>query len=89
MVNHSREEEYVRATFYSTNTVEGYFGLHNRGVYGVYHHVSRQHLGRYLVEFDFRYNERASTDAERAVAAIKGSEGKRLMYRRTGGAEAV
>ena len=39
---------------------------------------------RYLCEFDFRYNERSALgveDAERSVKAVKGIEGKRLMYR--------
>jgi len=75
-------EEYVRGDAY-TNTVEGYFSILKRGITGVYHHVSQEHLKRYLAEFDFRYNERASlgvTDAERAAKAIKGAEGKRLTY---------
>ena len=51
---------------------------------GVYQHVSQKHLKRYLGEFDFRYNTRELTDAERASKALKGIEGKRLTYRRTG-----
>ncbi len=84
-VNHSAEE-YVRAYFWHTNTVEGYFSILKRGVYGVYHHVSEQHLHRYLAEFDFRYNEREAldvSDAERTEKAVKGIVGKRLTYRRT------
>jgi transposase-like protein len=84
-VNHSAEE-YVRAYFWHTNTVEGYFSILKRGITGVYHQVSAQHLHRYLAEFDFRYNERARlgvNDAMRAEKAIKGIEGKRLTYRRT------
>jgi hypothetical protein len=59
-----------------------------RGIAGVYHHVSPQHLKRYLAEFDFRYNERAAldvTDAERARRAIKGVVGKRVTYQRPAG----
>jgi transposase-like protein len=82
-VNHSIEE-YVRGTFWHTNTIEGYFSILKRGLNGVYQHVSQQHLKRYLGEFDFRYNERAITDGERMVKALKGIEGKRLTYRRTG-----
>jgi len=41
-----------------TNTVEGYFSILKRGIYGVYHHVSEAHLKRYLAEFDYRYNTR-------------------------------
>jgi len=49
-------------------------------------YVRRQHLRRYLGEFDFRYNERSAlgvSDTERAAKALKGIEGKRLTYRRT------
>ena len=85
-VNHSAEE-YVRGNFWHTNTVESYFAILKRGIMGTYHHVSPQHLKRYLGEFDFRYNERAAlgvTDSERATKALKGIVGKRLTYRRTG-----
>jgi hypothetical protein len=50
----------------------------------VYHHVSQQHLKRYLAEFDFRYNERAAlgvNDEARADRLIRGIVGKRLMYK--------
>ena len=86
-VNHSIEE-YVRGTFWHTNTIEGYFSIMKRGINGVYHHVSEQHLKRYLAEYDFRYNERAKlgvSDEERATKALKGIEGKRLTYRRIDG----
>jgi hypothetical protein len=74
--------EYVRGDVH-TNTIEGYFSIMKRGITGVYHHVSPQHLKRYLGEFDFRYNERAAldvTDAGRAVKAVRGVVGKRLTY---------
>ena len=84
-VNHSIDE-YVRGGFWHTNTIENYFSILKRGVNGIYHHVSEAHLKRYLAEFDFRHNHRSGlgfSDAERAVAALKGIEGKRLTYRRT------
>jgi hypothetical protein len=61
--------------------IEGFFSIFKRGVYGTFHHISRQHLHRYLDEFDFRYNSRETTDGERAELAINGVRGKRLMYR--------
>ena len=85
-VNHSIEE-YVRGGFWHTNTVENYFSILKRGITGVYHHVSQQHLKRYLAEYDFRYNEREAlgvSDAERMEKSIQGIVGKRLTYRRTG-----
>jgi transposase-like protein len=82
-VNHSAEE-YVRAGFWHTNTVENFFSIFKRGIYGVYHHVSETHLHRYATEFDFRYNRRMALgidDAARTDAAIRGIAGKRLTYR--------
>jgi transposase-like protein len=80
-VNHSAGE-YVRGDAH-TNTVEGYFSIFKRGIYGTFHHISQQHLKRYLAEFDFRYNERSAlgvTDKVRAAKAVKGIVGKRLTY---------
>ncbi len=84
-VNHSIEE-YVRAYFWHTNTVENFFSIFKRGITGVYHHVSETHLHRYAAEFDFRYNQRAALgidDDQRMAKAAKGIVGKRLTYRRT------
>jgi transposase-like protein len=82
-VNH-RDKEYARreddGTVASVNTVEGFFSLLKRGVYGSFHHISKQHLHRYLSEFDFRYNARDVDDGERRQLAIKQVVGKRLTY---------
>jgi transposase-like protein len=83
-VNHSIGE-YVRGDIH-TNTIEGYFSIMKRGIYGTFHHVSQQHLKRYLAEFDFRYNERSALgieDAARMAKAISGIVGKRLTYRQS------
>jgi transposase-like protein len=76
-VNHSIGE-YVRGDA-RTNTIEGYFSSLKRGITGVYHNVSQQHLKRYLAEFDFRYNERSALgveDSERTTKALSGIVGK-------------
>ncbi len=82
-VNHGAKE-YARGDV-TTNTVEGFFGVFKRGMTGVYQHCGEQHFQRYINEFTFRYNNRSKLgieDAERAVVALKGAEGKRLTYRR-------
>jgi hypothetical protein len=58
LVNHTADEyvRYDEGVCVTTNTIEGYFSLLKRGINGVYHHVGRKHLHRYLSEFDFRYN---------------------------------
>lgn len=82
-VNHSAGE-YARLGGYAhCNTAESFFSILKRGITGTYHSVSEAHLHRYLAEFDFRYNTRTALgveDAERAAKALKGAEGKRLMY---------
>lgn len=78
--------EYVRGNAY-TNTAEGWFALLKRGVTGTFHHVSEQHLDRYVDEFAFRYNNRDVSDAERTVKALRKIEGKRLHYKDVSKAE--
>src|SRR6185312_8417489 len=77
VVNHA--DEYVRGDAH-TNTAENFFSILKRGINGIYHHVSEAHLPRYLAEFDFRYNARNVSDAERTIAALTGAEGKRLRF---------
>lgn len=82
-VNHVAKEyaRYEDGVCISTNTIEGYFATLKRGINGVYHHVGKQHLHRYLSEFDFRYNARKVSDGDRTLMALNGVEGKRLMLR--------
>jgi transposase-like protein len=65
----------------TTNTAESYFSLLKRGVYGTFHHVSKQHLHRYCNEFDFRWNGKDLEDSQRRDAAVVGARGKRLHYK--------
>jgi transposase-like protein len=83
VVTHRNREysRYENGRHVTTNTVEGYFGLLKRGLYGTYHHVGRNYLQQYLNEFDFRYNARKMSDFDRTVLAIKAAEGKRLTMK--------
>ena len=77
---HHAAGQYAKPGGINTNTVEGYFSIFKRGMKGVYQHCGERHLKRYLSEFDFRYNHRKVTDTERTEAALRGIEGKRLLY---------
>jgi transposase-like protein len=75
---------YVNKRGFTTNNVENFFNMFKRGVYGTFHHISEQHLQRYLNEFSFRYSNRIGVgvdDKDRAALTLKGIEGKRLTYR--------
>ena len=81
VVTHSAQE-YVRGDAY-TNSVEGFFGIMKRGIYGTYQAVSPWHLQRYVDEFAFRYTHREKVgvnDTQRASHALRGMVGKRMTY---------
>lgn len=85
VVVHSHKE-YARKNFDGslacTNTAESFFSLIKRGIVGSFHHVSREHLHRYAVEFEFRWNHRRLNDGQRMEVALEMTEGKRLTYRK-------
>lgn len=76
-VNHSKDE-FVRGDIH-TNTVEGFFSILKRGIYGIYHQVSPKHLQRYCNEFAFRYSTRDMDEGERFNEAL-GNMNKVLRY---------
>jgi len=44
-----------------TNTIESFWALLKRGMFGQFHSVSRRHLQRYVDEFCYRYNLRKAS----------------------------
>jgi transposase-like protein len=83
-IDHSKFE-WARGDVH-TNTLEGFFSIFKRGLIGIYQHVDKKHLDRYLAEFDFRQNNRAKLgidDEQRAKIAVQGVKGKRLTYQTT------
>lgn len=82
-VNHNRDE-YVRGDV-STNQAEAYFSQLKRSIDGTHHHVSREHLHRYLAEFDFRFSTCKATDTERMQLLAGRVLGRRLTYQPAAG----
>jgi transposase-like protein len=80
-VCHSANEYARLGGFIHVNTAEARFSLMKRAVFGTHHSISEAHLPRYLAEWDFKWNTRAVSDAERAAILLKGTQGKRLLYR--------
>lgn len=78
VVNH-KSGEYVRGV-YHTNSVEGFWAILKRGIYGIYHYASPQHLHAYCNEFAYRYNSRKITDLERFDRVLTHTQG-RLTYK--------
>jgi transposase-like protein len=80
-VDHSKYE-WARGDVH-TNTLESFFSIFKRGLVGVYQHMDKKHLDRYLAEFDFRHNTRVKlgiNDTQRTAIAVRGFAGKRLTY---------
>lgn len=82
VINHTYNE-YVNGEIH-TNTIEGFWSLLKRGIYGIYHQVSPKHLQRYVDEFAYRYNSRNLKDGCRFEVSLQSIEGtlpyKQLVY---------
>jgi len=81
-VNHSADEYVDYKTGASTNRAEGFFSQLKRSIDGTHHHVSREHLHRYLAEHDFRFSTCKMSDTARMERIIDQADGRRLTYRR-------
>ncbi len=83
-VNHGAGEHVSRFDpVIHTDTIEGFFSVFKRGMKGIYQHCAKQHLHRYLAEFDFRYSNRVALgigDVPHADILLAGMVGKRLTY---------
>lgn len=79
VVRHSAGE-YVNGSHH-TNSIEGFWALLKRSIKGTYIAVEPFHLGRYVDEQVFRFNERKGTDGSRFAKALTGIVGRRLTYR--------
>lgn len=79
VINHGQGEYSVNGV--NVNTIESFWSLLKRGIYGIFHHVSKKHLSRYCAEFSFRWNTRRLDDALRRDYAMFSCGGKRLTYR--------
>ena len=66
--NHSfvkhNQGQYVNGKIH-TNTIEGFWSLLKRGIFGIYHSTSKKHLQMYVDEFVFRYNSRDEKESGR------------------------
>lgn len=77
-VNHSKRQ--WTDGIVHTNTVETFWSVMKRGLYGIYHQVSFKHLQRYCDEFSYRYNSRDLADGTRFELGLKRISGK-LPYK--------
>ena len=63
-----------------TNGIESFWSLLKRGYQGTYHHLSKKHLARYVVEFAGRHNSRDADTLDMMGAVARGMVGKRLRF---------
>ncbi len=73
------EIEYARVDVH-TQGIENYWSLLKRGLVGTFHHVDKDYLECYLHEFEFRFNRRKTSDAERFYALLGNVEGRLAWY---------
>lgn len=76
--------EYVRyedGKTITSNQAENFFSQLKRSIDGTHHHVSVEHLPRYLAEFDYRHSTRTMSDTARMRDLMARTGGRRLTYR--------
>lgn len=78
VVNHN-SKEYVKGNCY-TNGIEGFWSLFKRGLFGIYHQVSKKHLQKYADEFTFRYNHKNDGIQDNFNLFLQMAATKRLTY---------
>lgn len=78
-VRHSADQ-YVNGDVH-TNNIENFWSQFSRTIFGTYHHVSPKHLGRYVNEQTFRFNNRDLSEGSKFDVALANGVNKRLDYK--------
>ena len=52
------------------NGIESFWAIVKRGVYGVYHHISVEHMQKYMDEFCLRHHHRVCDDAFESLVSL-------------------
>ena len=71
--------EYVNGQAH-VNGVESFWAALKRGYHGTFHHVSPEHLDRYVAEFAGRHNRRPMDTEDMMAESVRGMVGKQLTY---------
>ena len=71
--------EYVNGQAH-VNGVESFWAGLKRGYHGTFHHVSPEHLDRYVREFAGRHSRRPMDTEDMMAASVRGMVGKHLPY---------
>ena len=84
LVNHESVKhsvgEYVRGQVH-VNGMESFWSMVRRGYDGVFHHISEEHLHRYINEFAGRHNVRDLDTVDMMESVAESMTGHRLAYR--------
>jgi len=71
-----KADEFINENGLHNNSIEGFWSLLKRGIYGIYHQVSPKHLNKYCDEFAFRYNTRDISDNEKFSISLLKAENR-------------
>jgi transposase-like protein len=80
VVDHSKGQ-YKTESGAGTTLADGYFSQLKRSLDGTHHHISVEHLGRYLAQFDFMRTFFKQTDSQRMRELLSRVGGRGLTYK--------
>ena len=81
-VSHGKGQ-YAKDGGINSNSAESFWALFKRGYYGTYHNMSKKHLQKYVDEFVFRFNNRASELSDVFATVVANvSESEKLTYKK-------
>jgi transposase-like protein len=90
-INHVRVKgdtlsgDYKTDRHFHTNNIENFWSTLKRGIIGIYHYVSPQHLHRYTTEFTYRYNNRKDLPVAKFNEAVAKANNTTLSYKKLTG----
>lgn len=83
-IKHNTDDFKTEGIFH-TNNIENFWSTFKRGIIGIYHFVSPQHLHRYTTEFTYRYNNRQEKPVVKFNDAIGLASNAVLTYNKLTG----
>ncbi|MXY08632.1 MAG: IS1595 family transposase, partial [Rhodothermaceae bacterium] len=83
-VKHSQKQwavSTILGEYAHTNGIESFWATLKRAYHGTYHHLSKKHLNRYVIQFAGKHNLRGLDTIDQMVMVVRGMVGRRARLK--------